>query len=86
MDVPFFTRLVATVTVLYNMALIFKLCDFQRAKFDVEKILSGEWWRVGTSFMWYGITEHHAGSFIRYMFAMVGSIRYLTKLEGDFFW
>lgn len=85
-NVPFFTRAVATITVLYNLALIFRLVDFSKAQFDAEKIAEGEWWRVFTSFMWYGITGHHAGSFIRYIFAMIGFVRYLGKLEGDFFY
>lgn len=83
--VPVATRLVATVTALYNLALIFGLCDKERAVFDIEKILSGEVWRLATSFMWYGFTPHVAGSFIRYIFAMVGFIKYFHELEAGYF-
>ena len=82
---PLATRLLATVTVLYNAALIFGFCDKERAKFDVDKIIDGEVWRLATSFMWFGFTADVAGSPIRYMFAMIGFFRYFHLLESVYF-
>merc|ERR1712048_347752 len=84
-NLSFTTRMVATVTIIYSIALVFDFCSTSNAPFDLQKILDGEVWRLFTSFMWYGLTAQMSGSPIRYIFAMIGFLKYFHELDAGYF-